>query len=369
MRCVSPREPYRDATRPSRCIPTWYGLCHAWAPAALLEPEPLRAVVEGGVVFQPADVAALLAWTYHGSLRDTVRQLGERCEAPPSDLDVDDDGRLVDDRCRDLNPGSLFVVLANLLGLRGTGLIVDRDVGREVWNLPVQRYRVTNGVDGALREVSAAEALALVGDPAEASFDRGATRFFHVELELEYVPIVEPSGAVVYPRELVERLAFVLEADRHGILRGGEWIGASRTAHPDFVWWPTVPPARAANPGVTYAQAHELAVRSASPPEPLERVLLADAVISRPRVLQVGIPATGQRRMTLVLTGARGNADLYARLGRLPSSLDDPALLRSTGPSSNERLVLTAPPEGGSYYVVVVPQSGRPAVTLRSRLE
>ncbi|KAJ0389149.1 hypothetical protein ATCC90586_011024 [Pythium insidiosum] len=22
------------------CIPTWFGICHAWAPAAILEPEP-----------------------------------------------------------------------------------------------------------------------------------------------------------------------------------------------------------------------------------------------------------------------------------------------------------------------------------------
>ena len=43
-----------------RCIPTWWGICHAWAPAAILLPEPKKAVTYNGVEFKVQDIKALL---------------------------------------------------------------------------------------------------------------------------------------------------------------------------------------------------------------------------------------------------------------------------------------------------------------------
>uniref|UniRef100_K3X3Q6 CBM1 domain-containing protein n=1 Tax=Globisporangium ultimum (strain ATCC 200006 / CBS 805.95 / DAOM BR144) TaxID=431595 RepID=K3X3Q6_GLOUD len=34
------------------CIPSWFGICHAWTPAAILESEPKCAVTKNGVTFQ-----------------------------------------------------------------------------------------------------------------------------------------------------------------------------------------------------------------------------------------------------------------------------------------------------------------------------
>ncbi|ETI31644.1 hypothetical protein F443_21430 [Phytophthora nicotianae P1569] len=38
------------------CIPTWYGISHAWAPASVLEKGPVCAVNFNGVIFHPIDV-------------------------------------------------------------------------------------------------------------------------------------------------------------------------------------------------------------------------------------------------------------------------------------------------------------------------
>lgn len=38
----------------------WWGLCHAWTPAALLEPEPQHAVTYGGETWEVADIKALI---------------------------------------------------------------------------------------------------------------------------------------------------------------------------------------------------------------------------------------------------------------------------------------------------------------------
>ncbi|MBP6846840.1 MAG: hypothetical protein KA201_23990, partial [Kofleriaceae bacterium] len=41
-----------------RCIPTWWGICHAWTPAAILLPEPKHAVTYNGVDFKVQDIKA-----------------------------------------------------------------------------------------------------------------------------------------------------------------------------------------------------------------------------------------------------------------------------------------------------------------------
>ena len=38
-------------------IETWWGLCHAWTPASILEPEPLKAVTVNGVTFTVSELA------------------------------------------------------------------------------------------------------------------------------------------------------------------------------------------------------------------------------------------------------------------------------------------------------------------------
>ena len=58
-------------------IQDWWGSCHAWVPASLLEKEPLTAGAEvNGVRFEVSDIKALLILLYDESRQIAV---GERC--------------------------------------------------------------------------------------------------------------------------------------------------------------------------------------------------------------------------------------------------------------------------------------------------
>jgi hypothetical protein len=247
------------------CIPTWWGICHGWAPYAISEPAPVEPVEHNGVTFFPGDLEGLMSLVYSVGL--PIRILAERCsEKAPN---MGEDGRIGVGACRDINPGSLHVVAANLLGIRRHGFVHDRTYDGEVWNQPVYAFRVANAASERLREVSPAEAATLVGlpDGSAYGYNTAAKRFFHVVLELDWIAEAEPAHT-----SHVEELAsysrttgfeYVLEADEAGRILGGEYVGDSKIFHPDFVWWPVERPAGSVADGlITYeevAMLHELA--------------------------------------------------------------------------------------------------------------
>ncbi|MCC6623308.1 MAG: pre-peptidase C-terminal domain-containing protein [Deltaproteobacteria bacterium] len=155
----------RPGATEGRCIPTWWGLCHAWAPASILEPEPIRPVTRNGVTFKVNDIKALVTMVYNHS---TSKFVSLRCDKDDSQNKITYDayGRPVstDAECKDTNAGTYHVLLTNYLGLRGQSFVEDRTFDDEVWNQPLRGYRVTQ-----LKEVTAQEANRLVGvtaDPA-----------------------------------------------------------------------------------------------------------------------------------------------------------------------------------------------------------
>ncbi len=225
------------------CIPSWWGICHGWAPYAISEPAAVNPVEHNGVTFYPGDIEALMSLVYGKGLR--VKFLSERCnEKAP---DPDEDGRIPEDECRDMNPGSLHVVATNMLGIRGQGFVEDRTYDLQVWNQPVKGYDVTNATeDGKLKEVTKAEAIALLDAEGETyTYNTDAKRFFHVKLALHWITEAPPSqsshvGESAYTR--TDNYEYILETDADGNIMGGEYVGSSRTNHPDFVWWPTAKP-------------------------------------------------------------------------------------------------------------------------------
>jgi Transglutaminase elicitor len=162
-----------QGTRPAgwakagRCIPMWWGICHGWAPYAMSEPAPTKTVVKNGVTFYPADVAALMSAAYSKGVPSKF--LSSRCNrgshtsSAPDRITVDATGRVIEGECRDMNPGSFHVLAANMLGLRGASFVYDRTVHSEVWNQPVRDFRVTNAVNGGLREITKSQAAQLLG--------------------------------------------------------------------------------------------------------------------------------------------------------------------------------------------------------------
>jgi hypothetical protein len=146
----------REGETTGRCIPKWWGLCHAWAPAAILEPEPEKPVTINNVTFKVNDIKALVTISYNSS-GGTI--IGGRCYDSDDDDDIDYDeyGRATPN-CRDTNPGTLHVIVANYLGVKKESFVEDRTFDEEVWNQPVRGFKVTK-----LTQVDMDEANKLVG--------------------------------------------------------------------------------------------------------------------------------------------------------------------------------------------------------------
>ncbi|MDP3504070.1 MAG: hypothetical protein Q8S33_27275 [Myxococcales bacterium] len=234
-----------------RCIATWWGICHAWAPAAILLAEPKNPVTRNGVTFQVQDLKALGSLAFN-STRNKFISL--RCNKHSSQPDgggirLDRFGRPVDaDReCRDTNAGTYHVLLANYLGLMKQSFVEDRTNDYEVWNQPLRNFKVTEA-----RDVTAVEANRLVGlteSDADAGlsteryhFNAAATRFVFVKSEVKYIS--ESSSEDGYTANTInwytrsDHYEYVLELDAAGKVLGGEWVGSSKQHHPDFLWLP-----------------------------------------------------------------------------------------------------------------------------------
>ena len=97
---------------------------------------------KNGVTFYPGDLNALLSLVYTEVDTDFVSR---RCNksARGDEIEYDDDGRAIQSECRDMNPGSLYVIAANLLGIQHKGFVVDRTWDAQVWNQPVRGYEIT----------------------------------------------------------------------------------------------------------------------------------------------------------------------------------------------------------------------------------
>lgn len=211
-------------------VKSWEGMCHAWAPASLLEPEPRHAVVVNGVEFSISDIKALLVTIYDDS---EAVSLGGRCKGKKVERDPRT-GLVADDQCRDTNPGGLHVAVTNFIGIHDMALGMDRVASSEVWNHPVHAYDVSEQ-----RPVSAASANACIGVGGdEYVINDAAEELAEVRMTLSYIDDTKPSvnrlGAEGFVKELP--LHYILEIDAGGKVIGGEYCADSVDLHPDFLW-------------------------------------------------------------------------------------------------------------------------------------
>ena len=153
----------RPGAEKGRCIPTWWGICHAWAPASILMPEPKREVTKNGVTFKINDLKALVELVHN---RTGSKFVSLRCEQQEgyeglpesSTLRYDNYGRPLNAACKDTNAGTYHLLITNYLGLLKQSFVEDRTFNYEVWNQPLRGYRITSK-----KELSATEANRLVG--------------------------------------------------------------------------------------------------------------------------------------------------------------------------------------------------------------
>lgn len=215
-------------------IETWWGICHAWAPAAVMEPEPIRTVTYNGQVFTPSDIKGLMMITY-----DSTRavMLGGRCNA--KDVERNENGRATDSECQDVNAGAFHVVITNMLGRLHRAFDEDRTYNYEVWNQPIRGYEITELREG----LTAAQANAILGLEGDGyQYNEDAVSFAEVRMTVQYITESRPSEQPRLPEidhyTRSDRYHYILELDGNGNIIGGEWAGASQSNHPDFLWLP-----------------------------------------------------------------------------------------------------------------------------------
>ncbi|MEE2828059.1 MAG: pre-peptidase C-terminal domain-containing protein [Myxococcota bacterium] len=441
------------------CIPTWWGICHAWAPVSILEAEPKHSVERNGVVFEVNDIKALLTLVYN---RTTSRFVSLRCnedeEAGEISYDAYERPTGDDTECADTNPGTFHVILANYLGVWGESFVEDRTFDDEVWNQPMRGYRVLSH-----EEVDASTANSLVGveetdgevldsfsgllanqtwvhrppvfvqagTPVEVSmtgtgdadlyvrlgaqpttseydcrpytnssdevctidvpqggahlyvsvrgysgdpsfeveversgvevdeylFNDNAERFVWVVVSVDYIS-ESPSGQDGHLASSIDSYTgrdlyqYILELDAEGAIIGGEWVGASKQNHPDFLWLPEgrAPYHSVAGGAIRYELVKELldaSLTDESDSSEAATVELEGGSLLRGEWAQFGPFDLESGAFTAVMTGT-GDADLYVRRGAEPTTSHfDCRPYRS---DSDESCELTG---AGPYYLGV----------------
>jgi len=257
----------RDAWNAADCeekIEGWWGLCHAWVPAAILEDEPAKAVTYNGVTFEVSDMKALLIMMYD---RSSTRFVGQRCNEKDGEIERDENGRITAAACRDTNPGSLHLLVTNLLGRDKRAFAEDRTMDYQVWNQPVLGYRITHQAE--IGETDAAKLLnpdcETDGTSCEYTWDPDAMKFVEVLMEVDYITESDASTRPLIPQiasyTRTDRYHYILECQEDGTIIGGEWVSVraeafpervaslpnSQSTHADFLWLP-LSAGRASNP-------------------------------------------------------------------------------------------------------------------------
>ncbi|DAZ96103.1 TPA: hypothetical protein N0F65_000651 [Lagenidium giganteum] len=242
------------------CIPQWFGVCHAWSPAALLEKEPRCPVEKNGVTFRPMDIKGLVTLVYDGADVPTVFT-GARFNGPDdAPNNKDEFGRFRDAARRDLGPGYFHLAITNILSRFNTPFVVDVTAGAEVWNQPVRGFQVRDW-----EWMQPEEGARRYFDTDKYPFNNDATWLLYVKTNFRWIveslddgPLVETGAVDESTRDADHE--YVLEIDDSLNVLGGEWVGKSKDEHPDFLWFPTKKPAADAvtSIGISYKEVSDL---------------------------------------------------------------------------------------------------------------
>lgn len=258
-------------------VKTWRGLCDGWASAAQKMPRPKKSITLNSpsgtpITFYPEDIKALGSLMYARS-QGPVIFLGKRCRNQALGLFTG--------ACKEINPGALHRALVNRVGSLKKSFIADVSPGGEVWNYPVESYKITfynvfteeesdnheevkelfSKKQGFSKKNSRHESThSIVGVKLNVNFkDMRAANLLEIDdissdklLQMEYT--------------------YDLELDRNNNVLGGESFGDKL---PDFIWAPndkTYPlsAAEKMNPRKTTL---ELSKAAAKKGQPLSRVI------------------------------------------------------------------------------------------------
>lgn len=217
-------------------IPEWFGLCHAWAPATLFykSPNPITVKRRDGleIPFGASDIRALLIYflndksinsrTYFVSRRCNVDERELRKQMKTGTISPSEYRRQMESAdCIGVNPGSFHIILANMIGKKDQGFVMDMTRDAEVWNQAVHGYK-SRILDKRRHSFSPG------ADPKTVTEVRVATRTYYIS---EITPSWERDSGE-NPTEIAYH-EYWLELDKNNEIIGGTWISDAR---PDFLW-------------------------------------------------------------------------------------------------------------------------------------
>jgi hypothetical protein len=188
--------------------PSWFGHCHAWSAAAILEDEPLASVTKEGIIFYVGDQKGLLTECHYSDPVDMF--VGTRFDPTTSP----------DHPFADVYPNDFTMVLRDWIKDRGEAIVMDREPGAAVWNYPLFKYDMTFSPAGGSK-VDVNATVWYVTDGVSHPDDLSGPGYIHTET-YEYWITVDGTGE---------------------ILSGpytSSWTGSSVNWHPDFLWHPVV---------------------------------------------------------------------------------------------------------------------------------
>ncbi|OUR96662.1 hypothetical protein A9Q84_09980 [Halobacteriovorax marinus] len=221
-------------------IPSWEGLCHAWAPAtmAFVNPKAVTVTNKNGmeIEFGASDIKALLTYFLHYDKSSTSFFLGGRCNVDFSKLDEqlsnDEitqeqyDRKKESMKCRDTNAGAFHLVLTNQIALLDEGFVADVTRDLEVWNQPIHGYE--------------SEIISEISGKSEGAA-RGTVREVEIKTTMNYTTEIGHSFSQVIPSynsNANKYYHYKIELNEKDEIIGGEWISDNR---PDFLWKQTIP--------------------------------------------------------------------------------------------------------------------------------
>lgn len=214
----------QERSRTSNSRLRWEGICHGWAPASMLFEEPKPVTLRGAngveVPFGSSDIKALLSF-YQGQVAEApTKFLGERC----NENLAKNPGAAGTPACRDTNAGAFHVVLANMIGVRGQGFVIDKTRGDQVWNQPVWKFETE------VESTSGPSEGAAPGTVEEVTVTSEVTWGVEVVPHWDALGDESPSHTATY--------RYRLELNKAGDIIGGEWMTEDR---PDFMWTQEAP--------------------------------------------------------------------------------------------------------------------------------
>ena len=238
-------------------IPTWEGLCHAWAPATLAFDEPDAVTLKGRtgieIPFGSSDIKGLLSLFLDQVPSNEVRFLGGRCNTDLSKIveDIEEaefpyvgspSYKLTEAQrkekiarlkaelarlssspvCRDTNAGAFHIVLTNQIAKLNEGFVADVTRDDEVWNQPIF------GFESSILKTSPG------ASPGAAT---GTAKELEILTRMDYiVEVAEHWSKADYAAEDAQSSVtyrYRLELNANDEIIGGEWLEYER---PDFLW-------------------------------------------------------------------------------------------------------------------------------------